>query len=77
MNGHHIKSNTSCKYRKQKPYIINGTTSELVHHLNRRKEKPYIMNGHYIRLNTSSKHKKTKTIYYERAPHQIEYIIQT
>ena len=33
------------------------------------------MHGHHIRLNTSSKHKKTKSIYYERSPHQIEYII--
>ena len=32
------------------------------------------MNGHHIRLNTSSKHEKTKSIYYEKLPHQIEYI---
>ena len=35
------------------------------------------MNGHHIRLKTSSRKEKTKSIYYERSSHQIEYILNT
>ena len=52
-----------------------ATTSDLIHPLNMRKQKPYIINGHQMKLKTSSKHGKPKIIYHERPPHQIEHII--